>query len=181
MPLNKLRLIVLALCLAPMAVPASAQDTEQLVRGRASYSPALTLALLKKIEAFCAGADKSAREPLAKAIAAWQQRHAGLLLENARVRDELIAEANAPTAPPGLKAELDRMLKVRVPEQVESDYRKLVPPDASKGWASKAFTCGAHAGTIDSGQYDLARFDPAVAAYLQKRMHQAGKGGAGGQ
>jgi hypothetical protein len=72
------------------------------------------------------------------------------LQENARVRDELRAEVEAPEAPAGLKAELNNMLNIRVPQQVENDFKRLFPPAASKGWASKAFTCGANAGVIDS-------------------------------
>ncbi|MBQ5946466.1 hypothetical protein [Massilia sp. ST3] len=138
----------------------------------------MTLSLLKKVEGFCASADKSGRDMLVAAVTAWQKRHADLLEENARVRDELRAEVNAPTANPGLKAELDDMLNRRVPQQVEADYKKLVPPKSSKGWASKAFVCGANAGMIKDGKYDLERVDPEVAAYLQKRIAQAQSGSA---
>ena len=97
------------------------------------------------------------------------KRHAYLLAQ---------AEVDTPGGDPRHKAELDDMFNKRVPQQVEADYRKLVPPDASKGWASKAFVCGANAGTIEHGQYDLDRFDPDVADYLRKRIAGAGKGGA---
>lgn len=107
---------------------------------------------------------------LVAAVAAWEKRHADLLQENARVRDELQAEVNAPTADTRIKAELDNVLNKRVPQQVETDYKKLVPPGASDGWASKAFVCGANASTIEHGQYDLERFDPEVADYLRKRI-----------
>jgi len=153
-------------------------SAESFVRGRASYSPALTLSLLKKVESFCISADKSARNMLVAAVAGWQMRHADLLQENARVLDELKAEVNAPKAGPGLKAALDNMLDRRVPEQVETDYKKMVPPDASKGWASKAFVCGANAGMIEDGKYDLERVDPAVADYLRQRIARRKNGGA---
>jgi hypothetical protein len=175
-PLSRRIVLLLVLCVAQMA-PASAQDDERLVRGRASYSPAMTQALLTKIETFCADADKSARAPLAMALAGWHQRHAALLAENARVRAELVTEAGAPTAPPELKAELDNMFRVRVPEKVDSDFKKMFPPASSKGWASKAFSCGVQASLLDEGKYDLARTDPAVAAYLENRIRQSGKAG----
>jgi hypothetical protein len=149
------------------------EHDESLVRGRAAYSPAMTLALLKKMEKFCASADKAGREQLFSAVAAWEKRHQVLLQENARVRDELRAEVEAPEAPAGLKAELNNMLNIRVPQQVENDFKRLFPPAASKGWASKAFTCGANAGVIDSGQYDLERNDPELSAYLRKRFVKA--------
>ncbi|QNA87548.1 hypothetical protein G4G28_02045 [Massilia sp. Dwa41.01b] len=114
--------------------------------------------------------DRSARDKLIGAVSAWHKRHADLLPENARVRQEIQAEAYAPTAPPGLKAEFDEMFDKRMPQQVESDYKKLLPPGSSNGWASKAFVCGANAGIIEHGQYDLERFDPQVAAYLRKRI-----------
>lgn len=64
------------------------------------------------------------------------------------------------------------MFNKRAPQQVDSDYKKLLPPAALTGWASKAFTCGAHAGTIEDGKYELARVDPDVAAYLGKQIAQ---------
>jgi hypothetical protein len=174
MPSIKLCTAIAALSLFSLTAARSVRaDDETLVRGRAAYSPAMTLSLLKKVEGFCSSADKSAREMLTVAVTAWQKRHADLLRENARVREELQAEVNAPGANPGLKAELDNMFNKRVPQQVETDYKKLVPPDASKGWASKSFVCGANASTIEHGQYDLERFDPEVAAYLRKRIAQA--------
>jgi hypothetical protein len=175
----KLYTAIVALSIAPFAAAQGPNaGDESYVRGRAAYSPAMTLSLLKKVQGFCANADKSARDMLVAAIADWQKRHADLLQENARVRGELQAEVDAPTANPGLKAELDSMLNKRVPQQVETDYKKLVPPDASKGWASKAFVCGANAGMIKDGKYDLERVDPEVAAYLRKRIAQAQNGSA---
>lgn len=174
----KLYVAALALCLSTCA---AAQDPNasdaSFVRGRAAYSPALTQSLLKKVEGFCMSADKSARDALVAAVKGWQLRHAELLQENSRVLDELKAEVNDPNASPALKTALDNMLNQRVPHQVETDYQKMVPPDASKGWASKAFVCGANAGMIDDGKYDLERIDPAVAEYLRKRIGQRKNGG----
>jgi hypothetical protein len=165
-------LALLALCVPTLAISqGSGIADDPQVRGRAAYSPAMTLALLKKIEGFCASADKSARTQLVAALSAWQKRHAELLRESAFVRDELAAEVDAPGAPAQLKAEFDNMLNVRVPQQVDNDYRRAFPPEASRGWASKAYVCGAHAGTITGGQYDLERFDPELAAYLRKRIN----------
>jgi len=71
------------------------------------------------------------------------KRHAYLLAQ---------AEVDTPGADPRHKAELDDMFNKRVPQQVEADYRKLVPPDASKGWASKAFVCGANRASACPGR-----------------------------
>jgi hypothetical protein len=171
MTAKKLSAALLALCVVPYAAAQSVgASDESFIRGRAAYSPAMTLTLLKKVEGFCATADKSAHDMLFAAVAAWQQRHADLLRENALVLAELQAEVNAPAAPPGLKAQLDGMLNQRVPQQVETDFKKLVPAESTRGWASKAFVCGANASTIEQGQHDLERVDPEVAAYLRKRL-----------
>lgn len=180
-PMISMKLYAAAVAFSLPAL-ASAQgpnaSDESFVRGRAAYLPAMTLLVLKKVEGFCASADKSAREKLVAAVAGWQKRHADLLRENSRVLDELQAEVNSPTANPGLKVELENMLKKRVPQQVETDYKKMIPADASKGWASKSFVCGANAGMIEDGRYDLERVDPAVAVYLQKRIAQSENGAA---
>ncbi|MYM68005.1 hypothetical protein GTP45_14365 [Pseudoduganella sp. FT55W] len=173
-----MKTFILALALPGIvAAQGSAAVDESFVRGRAAYSPAMTQSLLKKVEAYCASADKSARDNLTAAVAAWQKRHADLLLENIRVRGELLDEVNALTAPQGLKAELDNMLNKQVPSQVEADYKKLIPPDTSKGWATKAFVCGANAGMIEQGQFDLDRLDPQVADYLRRRIAPPGSSG----
>ncbi|QGZ42335.1 hypothetical protein [Pseudoduganella flava] len=177
--MNRPHLFVLGISLAyAVCVHAQSGEDERLVRGRASYLPASTYALLQKVERFCSTADKSAREPFAKALKAWHGRHAELLAENASVRDELLAEAAAPGAPAGLKATLDDVLNVQVVRQIDADYKKMVPPDSSRGWAGKAFVCGANAGLIDQGNFDLSRIDPAVAAYLEKRLQARRSGTA---
>jgi hypothetical protein len=174
MPPIKLCALVVAIVLPRIvAAQGSAAVDESFVRGRAAYSPAMTQSLLKKVEAYCASADKSARHKVTAAAAAWQKRHADLLLENMRVRSELLDEVNAPAA----KAELDNMLNKQVPHQVETDYKKLIPQDASKGWASKAFVCGVNAGMIEQGQFDLSQLDPQVSDYLRKRISQPGSNG----
>jgi len=181
--MSLLKLFVAALALG-LSTCASAQDSgardASFVRGRAAYLPASTLSLLTKVEDFCKSADQSARDAMVAAVDGWRLRHAELLQENSRVLNELKAEVNAPEAGPGLKAALDNMLDQRVPQQVETDYKKMVPPDASQGWASKAFVCGANAGMIKDGKYDLERFDPAVADYLRKQIAQRKSGDPAG-
>jgi hypothetical protein len=177
--MHLLRLCTFAVLFLPRIVAAQgpAAIDESFVRGRAAYSPAMTQSLLKKVEAYCASADKSARDKVTTAVAAWQKRHAELLVENKRVRSELLDEVNGPAAAQGLRAELDNMLNKQVPQQIDADYKKLVPQDASKGWASKAFVCGANAGLIEQGQFDLGRLDPQVSDYLRKRISQPANSG----
>jgi len=138
----------------------------------------MTQALLTKVETFCASADKSAREPLAKALAGWRQRHAALLAENARVRAELVAEASAPAAPPELKAELDNMFKVRVPEKVDSDYNKMFHLPAARAGPARhsAAACRRACWTRASTTWRVPIRRSQL--YLESRMRQSGKAGA---
>lgn len=162
-------LLILALALLPIA--ASAQtlgyDNEQQLMGAAAFSPSSTYQILQKLVNKCGGVNQSLKQPGARELQRWEQRHHAYLEQNARVRLEL---EKMYTQPDARKAFLEVAEKT-VPAVIQKQYEAMAAPiDAVSGVQQKEQICQSYFKAISARQFDLKNNDTAVAAYLDKRI-----------
>lgn len=171
-------LIFTASILSTLSTTAAAQmlsyDNEQQLMGAAAFSPTSTYQILQKLMGKCrsyhqslnnAGDDASDR-----ALQSWEQRHRAYLDENARIRAQLEQMYTHPDA----KKAYHEIVQKTMPEAVQKQYEAFAAPiDSAPRLQQKEQMCQAYIKAINEQKFDLRNNDPAVTAYLDKRIRSS--------
>jgi hypothetical protein len=168
--MKKIATCMLLACL--FAGSASAQvlkyDNDDELMGAAIASPTSADLLLQRLVQKCAAFNDSLRTSGDQALRAWEERHQDYLDENRRVRAQLESMyRNDPKAQAGLRD----MLEKQAPVVLEKQYQAFAAPiDAMPTEAAKVGICNSYVQAITDKKFDLKTNDPALSAFLDKRI-----------
>ncbi|VVE10969.1 hypothetical protein [Pandoraea cepalis] len=101
------------------------------------------------------------------ALRAWQTRHRDYLAEGRRVR----AELQSAYTDPDERARFDDLLRTQLPMLVERQfvvYSRSIDDQPTE--SAKADLCDGYFSAVDDRQFDLKVNDPALAAFLDRRI-----------
>jgi ATP-dependent Lon protease len=143
-------------------------DNEQQLMGAAAFSPTSTYQILQKLVAKCGSYNPTLNHAGGVELQRWEQRHHAYLDENAKIRTQL---EKMYTHPDAKKAYHDMQEKT-LPEAVQKQYEAYASPiDMMPRQAQKEQMCQSYLKAIGEKKFDLKNNDPAVTAYLDKRIH----------
>lgn len=163
--------VLLTFTLSAISSVASAQllgyDSEQELMGAAAFSPTSTYQILQKLTAKCGSYSPALNNAGADKLQQWEQRHHAYLDENAKIRMQL---EKMYTHPDAKKAYRDIVEKT-LPEAIQKQYEALASPiELTPKQPQKEQICQSYIRAIGEKKFDLKNNDPAVTAYLDKRI-----------
>ncbi|MDI4635543.1 hypothetical protein J7U46_20940 [Pelomonas sp. V22] len=144
--------------------------------GAAAVSPEAGRQILKGLFSKCAVYGEAARRAGEAALAGWEARHDGFLEENKRLKSELLRMASSPTATASQRSGIKNLFEVVVPQTVDAQLTALLTPiKLIEPAEAKASLCIDYAKSVQDGNWELEKNDPAVADFLKQSMRSRTK------